>query len=263
VLEARTRAGATIYANAADARGQQLAEHHGNLNPLTLDIWLRLLSERQWTHVLDVGANYGEMLVHGHLPERAKVLAIEPNPHVRPFLELTLAEAGIAAEVLPLALGDATGEVELLVDRGWSGTTRLARAGDAVGATHEKISVPAATLSDLLAGAGPLRDLHALVKIDVEGHELAVLEGLLPVLNQLASFTGLVEVLHVSPEDIRTLLDRFDVEMLDVESNHLEHVRPATYERFAEMPTYRQDVVVRRKKLTPADHSNALSIGTR
>jgi hypothetical protein len=45
-------------------------------------MWRSLLAERPWTHVIDVGANYGEMLVGVELPRAATVIALEPNPFV-------------------------------------------------------------------------------------------------------------------------------------------------------------------------------------
>ena len=53
-----------------------------------------LLAERPWTHVIDVGANYGEMLVGVELPQAATVIALEPNPFVIPYLTRTPAGIG-------------------------------------------------------------------------------------------------------------------------------------------------------------------------
>jgi FkbM family methyltransferase len=246
-LEARTRSGALIYVDASDQRGRSLVERSGDLNPPTLQIWRSLLAEQAWTHVVDVGSNYGEMLVNGGLPERAKIIAIEPNPRIRPFLQRTLRDAGIAADVLPFAVCDVAGRVDLLIDRNWSGTTRLVRSADIMDPALEKISVSAITLADLFCDFGPTNAIHALVKIDVEGNELAVLKGLAPVLDQLRSFAALVEVLHASPDDMHALFGHFSIEMLDSASGKLQRVQPPTYERFSEMPGYHQDIVVRRK----------------
>jgi FkbM family methyltransferase len=251
VTEAVTASGLRIFVDPSDERGRSLAAAHGNFNPPTLRIWRNLLAEAAWTHVADIGANYGEMLVNGGWPSGATVLALEPSPRIRPFLARTLAAAGIAAEILPLALSETAGEAALLVDRKWSGTTRLAGPDDQPGEAHERIVVPVTTLAALLRDRGAPGEIRAAVKIDVEGYEIAVLKGLLPILDQLAGFAALVEILHVPAEDVAWLLDRFDVEVLDKDTGRLEAVCPATPARLAGMLApdrfYQNDVVVRRR----------------
>jgi FkbM family methyltransferase len=247
----RTRTGAWIYVDPLDERGVRLLAQLGDLNPVTLGLWRRLMADGQWTHVIDIGANYGEMLANGGIPRGVRVLAIEPSPRVRPYLERTLTGAGVNAEVLATAVSDTEGEAELLVDRLYSGTTRLVRPHDSTTPpAFERIPVRTTTLAALLRRRGRLDRIRALVKIDVEGHEVAVLQGVLEVLDQLAAFTAVIEILHVPDEDLARLLGRFDLEFLNRETDRLEPVIPATPSRMAEMrasaPLYTQDIVVRK-----------------
>jgi FkbM family methyltransferase len=53
-------------------------------------MWKLLIAADSWAHMIDVGANYGEMLVKVELTPAAKVIAVEPNPRVVPYLERTL-----------------------------------------------------------------------------------------------------------------------------------------------------------------------------
>jgi FkbM family methyltransferase len=251
-MEVRTAAGVRIYVDPADGRGRQLFARGGDLNPGTLAMWRRLLADGSWTHVVDVGANYGEMLANGGLPPGARVLALEPNPRICSYLKQTLSESGIMAEIFPVAVSDTVGRAELLVDRASSGTTRLARREDvASAAALEKHEVPTTTLAALLRDEGPLGSIHALVKIDVEGHEIPVLRGILEILDHLGSFVALVEILHLAAADVAWLVSQFDVEVYDREADRLLSVLPATSYRLAGMLAagniYPNDVVVRRK----------------
>jgi FkbM family methyltransferase len=250
--QVRNAAGNLIYVDSLDERGRQLVRLGGNLNPPTVSIWNCLLGERRWTHVIDVGANYGEMLINGGLPSSARIVAVEPNARIRPYLERTLAEAGIAAEIVGVAVSDTVGSADLLVDRIWSGTTRLANPGESESPDQfDRVTVPTTTLAALLRSLGPQGDVRAVVKIDVEGHEVAALRGAIDALDELEAFAALVEVIHVPAHDLAWLNDHFDIEVYDRKACRLKPVLPATLERLTELLAderyYRNDVVLRRK----------------
>ncbi len=118
--------GRRIYIDRFDERGKALARADGNLNPLSLVIWKILLAERAWTHVIDVGANYGEMLVGVELPQAASTIALEPNPYIVPYLRRTLDEAGLKVEVIEKAASAHSGTAALSIDRDWSGHSSVA-----------------------------------------------------------------------------------------------------------------------------------------
>jgi FkbM family methyltransferase len=119
---------------------------------------------------VDIGANVGFFSV---LASRAGVrtLAVEPSPlnlkHLRENVRLAGDEG--AVEFFPLAVSDADGVVELLgsgqgasLQPGWGGI-----------ASNYRTPVRATTLDLILSG----REGRLLIKIDVEGHEDAVLRG--------------------------------------------------------------------------------------
>lgn len=125
---------------------------------------------------IDVGAKVGAY-TRRLLPLVAGVHAFEPNPRLARFLVRTL-PAG--AMVHALALGDTTGRTVLRVPRDAEGRAHPGRATIAPGndfaalpgASAIALPVPVARLDDL-EGLGPV----GFIKIDVEGHERAVIAG--------------------------------------------------------------------------------------
>jgi FkbM family methyltransferase len=130
---------------------------------------------------LDVGANLGyfttvmAQCVGGH----GKVWAFEPVPPTFDRLRLSISLNGFG-QVTPLAvaLGDADAAAQITFDPRFAGSASL--HGDP-GAPHsESHPVPVHRLDDLVASGTIGRP--RLVKIDVEGHELAVVRGALQTL---------------------------------------------------------------------------------
>ena len=126
---------------------------------------------------LDVGANTGwhTLLMARLAGEAGRVLAVEPNPHVRIKLEENLAiNRTTQVEVLACALAEGAGTVQFMApaaDDAGSGDGHVAGAGEL--ARGDLVAVPTRALDDV---AGELARLD-LVKIDVEGYEWPVLRG--------------------------------------------------------------------------------------
>lgn len=120
---------------------------------------------------VDVGANVG-MVTYLLRRHARKVYAVEPNPALAANLRRSF--RGRRVEVLPYALSDASGTADLLIPSaaGQELTGRSSLEPDANGDLPvRRITVPVRTLDQLT-----LPDV-GFVKIDVEGHELAVLRG--------------------------------------------------------------------------------------
>ncbi len=119
---------------------------------------------------VDVGANFGFWAL---LAARrgCRVVAVEPVSDTRARLAANVARNGLAerVEIVAEALSDSAGTLMIAVPDGESGQAS-AHPGDVVAAAT--FSVPARTLDELL-GDRTVRFL----KIDVEGHEPAVLHG--------------------------------------------------------------------------------------
>lgn len=119
---------------------------------------------------LDVGANRG-IWAHEMAAVCDTVWAFEPNPKLFAVLK---AAAGEAVACRAEALSDTAGEAELLIpgEAGRYSNQGASLNPDKVGArSHMRVKVAAARLDDL----DPPQT--GFIKIDVEGHERAVLDG--------------------------------------------------------------------------------------
>lgn len=127
---------------------------------------------------VDVGSNRGQLLREAvRVAPEGRHLAFEPIPE----LATELARAFPTVECRALALSAEPGVAEFCHFRaldGWSGLRRSLEVSDERG-DPEYITVAVSTLDAELGERAP-----ALVKIDVEGAELAVLEGARGVLGE-------------------------------------------------------------------------------
>jgi FkbM family methyltransferase len=130
--------------------------------------------------IFDIGANIGTM-TRVFVSLGAQVVAIEPNPDCVRHIELTTSRK--AVEVLHAAVSDANGLAVLQVsDRkdkmsslsdDWRDAVSRQNA-DYVGIWNRELTVPSVTLDALIERYG----LPYYIKIDVEGHEERVIQGL-------------------------------------------------------------------------------------
>jgi FkbM family methyltransferase len=209
---AQADGGVALYVLDDDPRADALIATHADLNPTSLRIWRALTAAESWTTVLDVGANYGEMILGATLPSSARAFAFEPAPGVAACLRASVAAADAPVEVIEKAVGAKTETVELFEDPTWSGTTTATRRQAASASKSRPVQMT--RLDDFLAERR--RDAHEryLVKIDVEGGERQVLEGFRSSLEEAELATLLVEVAHASDEDLRWMLESFFVHLV-------------------------------------------------
>ncbi|MGE0717472.1 MAG: FkbM family methyltransferase [Alphaproteobacteria bacterium] len=120
---------------------------------------------------VDVGANHGSYtVVLARLVDR--VVAVEPIPFEVRILRLRFAGAVAAGrvEVVEAALSDASREVTLMIP---SNSAALASVEAAVASRHHGSAIRVSTRTLDSLGLAPV----GFIKIDVEGHEGAVLRG--------------------------------------------------------------------------------------
>ena len=213
---ALTETGRAIHVDPTDHRGRRLVEARGDLNPLSKVMWHHALRLRRWDVVVDAGANYGEMLVDAPLPEAARVIGFEPNGALHPYLTRSCGEAGVPLDLRGEAVSDRAGTASFAVDGQWSGTSTLLPGGDADPARWQHSDVRVTTLDLVLEGAGSW-----CAKVDVEGAELSVLAGAARAMDPARPWALMLEVLHVSPDDLARLAAAYPAYLLDRRTHDL------------------------------------------
>ncbi len=144
----------------------------------------------------DIGANAGSYTVLAGTVAGADVIAVEPVPEtverLRRNVELNGSNGRV--EIRAVAVGDRTGTVRFTVDR-----DTINRIADDGSDDRGVVEVPIDTLDRIFAERVPL-----LLKIDVEGHEAAVLAGASHLLSDRRLKALIVEVgsgFDIRPQD--------------------------------------------------------------
>jgi FkbM family methyltransferase len=145
------------------------------------------------TKFIDVGANVGYFsLVVGRRLEKGngKVIAIEPHPRMVNLIErsVQLNRLESVLQVHAIAASDRDGTVDLFYPEGHVGQGSSVRKFDTAG---RSIKAPARRLDDVV----PADMKIDLVKIDVEGAELAVIRGMASIIRRSPDIKILFEKL--------------------------------------------------------------------
>jgi FkbM family methyltransferase len=144
---------------------------------------------------LDVGANIGyfSMMMACVTGPQGRVYSFEPVPSTFEFLTLNAALAatqGLRIQARQAAVSSKTGEL-VIEHREHSTLNQVREAANESDAKSDRI--PSITLNDFLRTTA-ITGRVKLLKVDVEGHELAVLEGALNVLQSRQIETMIIEV---------------------------------------------------------------------
>lgn len=143
--------------------------------------------------MFDVGANFGYYAVHcaRAVGESGAVHAFEPDPAAADLLAANTTANGLDGTLTrhAVAISDADGEVEyhLAEEAAFSGMTSTGRS-----AVRDVVMIPTRSLDSIASEYG-IQRLDAL-KIDVEGHEAAVLRGAADLLSRSPDPLVMLEV---------------------------------------------------------------------
>lgn len=209
-----------------DPRARKLAGSGGMLDRQLCDLWRRLVESVGPDVVLDIGANYGEV-VFSVRSYGGRVVIVEPNPRVAECLASTLRANSLEDyELHQVAAGHETGEAQLAIDETSSGLSRIVRAPDVL-----TLTVSVVPMDDLFVDRLPKR---FVAKIDVEGHELAVLTGMAAMLRHATDYAIICEFVNLELAEIEYLLSRFRVSLVNRYTLQARQTSAAELYRIAE-----------------------------
>ena len=156
---------------------------------------------------LDVGANVGYFtLMMAKIAPQAELTAVEPHPLTVELLRMNLWEAAVSAEVFAVALTAGPRSVVLSTSSTNLGETRASLPG-----AGSRASLVAAGVTGDMLFRGRAFDL---IKIDVQGFEPDVIDGLSGVIRRSPGLVVVAEywpgVLRSSGRDPRQVLERYE-----------------------------------------------------
>jgi FkbM family methyltransferase len=135
---------------------------------------------------VDIGANVGAYTVLACAVKQARGFCFEPVPSTFARLTENLVLNKLEGKVTSFNFGLADVEGELLFTAGEDSANHVLQPGDKI---ENSIEVPVRTLDSMLAGESP-----AVIKMDVEGFETAVLKGASNVLRNPSLHSVLMEL---------------------------------------------------------------------
>jgi FkbM family methyltransferase len=244
---ATTEQGHRIYVKPTDPRALGLIANKGRIIPGSLELWRLALGLHGWQTVIDIGVNYGEMLVGVEIPEGAELIGFEPNTSLHKVLRKTLDTRGITFDLRSQAVSDRSGTARFAVDRTWSGTSSLYDERHDGSARWQLRDVEVTTLDEVLGGSGR----PFCVKVDVEGFEREVVDGAARSLADTEYWALMLEIEHMDRGYLAELARTRDVFVKEKEATSLRRVpgERVAVEDLLEDPTlHRQDCLV----LSPA-----------
>ncbi|MER8956529.1 FkbM family methyltransferase [Mesorhizobium sp. M0833] len=200
---------------------------------------------------LDVGAGLGPYALH-MLKYCTDVVVVEPNSAQAAYLRRTL---GDRVQVIEAAASDSSGTA-WLVDDGTGSTWRrpLARLSPSSNSHVWRQPCAVETVDRLMDRLGLAQTPGPLVaKIDVEGHELAVLQGMTALLHERPALIVIEIETRLNPNS-RAVFDFFKAAGFECHVYHRGRLLPASHEtaemmaqrvptRFARLAGYRSNFI--------------------
>ncbi len=229
--------GRRLYVDPKDPRAARLRISGGNFDRPVARLWQQMVQDFDPDVAVDVGCNYGEIILFGQYSPRCRLVAVEASPAIQPYLARSLAESLPEVQLKRVAASDTSSTLRFTIDQSSSGLSHVADEGE--------ISVPAIRLDTLDELAEPGQRL--LIKIDVEGHEDHVLRGLEGAFARAADWRAIIEFVHLPVETKRALAQTYTVSLVsaaDGRTTPATETELATFQELVQSQTCLKDVVL-------------------
>ena len=185
----RNDVGRAIYLDKADPQAYRVLIRRGRLDRPAIALWRVLVRCLAPTVVLDVGCNYGEVVLSASYPPDCRVHCVEANGRVARYLARSLWHGLPRAELVVAAADRDAGHRFFVPSPSASGLGRVCDAPQPGG-----WQVASVRCDDLVRVGSADR---LVFKIDVEGNEPRVLAGLSASMRTAAAAAGIVEFFHL------------------------------------------------------------------
>lgn len=192
----------SLHVDVGDPRGEALARGFCRGQPALKRLWRAAIDRLQPDWVIDVGANYGEFVFLPRYPSHTRVVAVEAQPSLAPYLMQSRDEHPDreAIELIWALAADAPAEAQTFyVDTAWSGRSSAMRTAKMADVMEYRVGVTSmdAELADRIQSGSAL-----VFKVDVEGYEPLVLQGMSRLLERCERVVGLVELHRRNLDDL-------------------------------------------------------------
>jgi len=201
----------------------------GRYEKFTVELFKQSLSPGMV--VCDIGAHIGfyALLAAQKVGPHGRVYAFEPDPRTFPYLVYNIEQNGFSNIIIPIkkAVSNHEGILRLHLDEITSGDTSLFHRNT----SGRTVEVQSVKLDDFLEGEAKVD----IVKLDIEGGELAALEGMESLLKRSNNVTMFVEcnpsMLEVAGSNVEQLLEKlyalgFEVKVINDKFGKLEMADP-------------------------------------
>ena len=188
--------GNTLFVDPHETRGRAVLMCFAGGQPCVKNAWHAAVEKLHPTIVVDVGVNYGELLFDAVYPEETFLLGVEANESLRRWIERSAGQHPNAKQIrLAFAFAsNATHATQTFyIDPESSGrSSGIAREGRT---NLVPVSVPTVTIDSFFndRSDATLAKERLLFKIDVEGYEPFVIDGMQRLLRACGDKVGILE----------------------------------------------------------------------
>lgn len=213
--------GNTMYVYQSDKKSQMYVDGTA-YNDILNFVWLDGVKEVD--AVFDLGANYGQFVLHAISREMAEnietIVAFEPNPKIAKAFRQAIQDSGLEGKVhlVEKGVSNEAGRFSFFINLYSSGGSSINpdnafNPGD--GIFRKEIEIETVTLKDFIDSQNiSVQGKKVAIKIDVEGHDFYAFEGSIKLLNDASEFLLIMETTKSAAKEF--LKSSSGTDMLDI-----------------------------------------------